>query len=148
MILINENLKKLKSILLIIVIVLEICLFVLIMNLYTPVYQKTIELTKNYTINKTVSATKTLNDLLKISLYRYLLDLKLIGKHMAFLGNIEDQSKYIKKSSNFYNKILNNEDKINDELKKILVKSGIDLNDIEKKYYSELLKEASGGKNV
>lgn len=42
----------------------------------------------------------------------------------------------------------NNEDKINDELKKILVKSGIDLNDIEKKYYSELLKEASGGKNV
>ena len=42
----------------------------------------------------------------------------------------------------------NNEDKINDELKKILIKSGVDLGDIEKKYYSELLKEASGGKNV
>ena len=111
MILINENLRKLKFILFIIVIILEIGLFILIMNLYTPIYQKAIEITKNYTINKTVSATKTLNDLLKISIYRYLLDLKLIGKHMSFLGNIENKTKYINKASNYYKNILNNPDK-------------------------------------
>ena len=133
MILINENLKKLKFILFIIIIALEIGLFILIMNIYIPVYKKAIEITKNYTINKTLSATKTLNDLLKISLYRYLLDLKLIGKHMAFLGNIENESKYIRKTSNYYKNILNNIDKTivygtMDELKNI---------DILNKYYNE-----------
>ncbi|MCR5612824.1 hypothetical protein [Treponema sp.] len=41
-----------------------------------------------------------------------------------------------------------NESSINEQLKQLILKAGLSLTDIEKKYYSELLKEASGGKNV
>lgn len=38
----------------------------------------------------------------------------------------------------------NNEETIRDKLKSLIVKSGVSLNDIEEKYYSELLKFAKG----
>ena len=109
--LINEILTRIKVILLFVIIVLEVFSFGMISRSYKSVYSQTFELTKNHTINKTISAAKTLNDLLKITLYRYLCDLKLIGKHMSFLGNTNNESKYIKTSSNFYKNILLNEDK-------------------------------------
>ena len=131
--LINEKLNKFKYIFFLIVICLEVVAFLIVMNTYRPIYIKTIELTKNHTINKTISATKTLNDILKIALYRHLCDLKLIGKHMSFLGEEEDDTKYIKRSSQYYKNLLNNEDKFIvygtlEELKKI---------DYLKNYYNE-----------
>ena len=109
--LINEILTKLKIIVVIFIIVIESILFLMMMKLYKPIYIKTFEITKNFTVNKTVSAAKTLNDLLKITLYRYLCDLKLIGRHMSFLGNINNNSKYINRTSNYFKNILNNNDK-------------------------------------
>ena len=122
--LISDYLNRLKIIILFTVFALEMLLFVIVINLYRPIYKKTFEITKNHTINKTISATKTLNEIIKITLYRYLCDLKLIGKHMSFLGNEENDSKYIKRSSNYYKNILINEDKkivygSMEELKKI-----------------------------
>ena len=90
---------------------LEVFSFGMISKCYKSVYSQTFELTKNHSINKTVSSAKTLNDLLKIIFYRYLCDLKLIGKHMSFLGNTKNDSKYIRTSSNYYKNILLNEDK-------------------------------------
>ena len=109
--LIKENISKFKFLLFIIVIFLEVMCFSIVIFLYKPIYIQTLENTKNYTINKTISATKTLNDLQKINLYRYLCDLKLIGKHMSFLINKENDNKYIKRTSNYYKTILINEDK-------------------------------------
>ena len=135
--LINEILIKIKVILFFIIIVIEAFLFGIVMTYYKFVYIRTFELTKNYTINKTISTAKTLNDLLKINLYRYLCDLKLIGKHMSFLGNTKNDSKYIRKPSNYYKNILLDEDKqivygTMEELKKI--------KSLSKFYNSELKK--------
>ena len=122
--LINEKLAKFKFILFFIVILLESLAFLIVIFMYRPIYIKTIEITKNHTINKTISATKIFNDILKIALYRYLCDLKLIGKHMSFLGDVEDDTKYIKRTSQYYKNLLTNEDKVIvygtiEELKKI-----------------------------
>ena len=122
--LINEKLAKFKFILFFIVILLEVLAFLIVIIMYRPIYIKTIDITKNHTINKTISATKIFNDILKIALYRYLCDLKLIGKHMSFLGDVEDDTKYIKRTSQYYKNLLTNEDKVivygtMEELKKI-----------------------------
>ena len=122
--LINENLTRFKLILFVIIIIIELIAFIIVINLYQPIYRKTFELTKNYTINKTVSATESIKDVYILSFNRYLCDLKLIGKHMAFLGNETDDNKYINRSSNYYQNILLNEDKqivygTMEELKKI-----------------------------
>ena len=122
--LINEKLAKFKFILFFIVILLEVLAFLIVIFMYRPIYIKTIEITKNHTINKTISATKIFNDILKIALYRYLCDLKLIGKHMSFLGDVEDDTKYIKRTSQYYKNLITNEDKVivygtMEELKKI-----------------------------
>ena len=124
--LINETLNKLKLIIVLIIIALELCLFSIVISSYKFFYTNTLDLTKNYTINKTIDATRTLNDLLRITLYRYLCDLKLIGKHMSFLSSEENDSKYIRTSSNYYKNIILNEDKkivyaTMEELKKISI---------------------------
>ena len=95
--LIHENLSRLKILVVFFIIVLESILFFIMLKLYNPIYIKTFDITKNYTINKTIYASKTLNDILKLELYRYLFDLRLIGKHMSFLGNIDDNSKFMNK---------------------------------------------------
>ena len=109
--LINENLTSFKLILFVIIILIESISFIIVMNLYQPIYRKTFELARNYTINKTVSATESIKETYTLLFNRYLCDLKLIGKHMAFLGNETDDNKYINRSSNYYQNILLNEDK-------------------------------------
>ena len=109
--LINDNLSKFKLILFVIIIIIESIVFIIVLNLYEPIYQKVFELTKNYTINKTISATESIKDFWILEYNRYLCDLKLIGKHMSFLGNETDEEKYINRSSNYYKNILLNKDK-------------------------------------
>ena len=109
--LINENLAGFKLILFIIVIIIESLGFIIVLNLYKPIYKKTFELTRNYTINKTLSTVKILKNLSILSFNRNLCDLKLVGKHMSFLGNETNEKKYIKRTSNYFNNILLNEDK-------------------------------------
>ena len=91
--LINDNLSKFKLILFVIIILIESIVFIIVLNLYKPIYQKVFELTQNYTINKTISATESIKDLWILGFNRYLCDLKLIGKHMSFLGNETDENK-------------------------------------------------------
>ena len=122
--LINEKLRKYKFILFIIIIIIEISGFIIVLNLYQPIYEKTFELTRNFTINKTLSASKTLKELSRITFYKQLCDLKLIGKHMSFLGNETNENKYIKRNSQFFDNILKNKNKqivygTMEELKKI-----------------------------
>ena len=108
---IYENLNKFKLILIIIIMVIELIGLTIVINLYEPIYKKTIELTKNYTINKTISAAKILRDISLLNFNRQLLDLKLTGKHMAFLGKEENESMYIKRSSNYFKNILSDANK-------------------------------------
>ena len=122
--LINEKLTKYKLILFIIIIIIEVLGLIIVLNLYKPIYEKTFELTRNFTINKTLSAAKTLRELSRMTFYKQLCDLKLIGKHMSFLGNETNEKKHIKRTSQFFNNILYNENKqivygTMEELKKI-----------------------------
>ena len=130
---IYENLKKFKFILIIIIIVIELIGLTIVINLYEPIYKKTIEITKNYTINKTISTAKILRDTSLLNFNRQLLDLKLTGKHMAFLGKEEDESMYIKRSSNYFKNILSDENK-----KKIIYGTMEELKkEINDKYYDK-----------
>jgi hypothetical protein len=71
---------------------MELITLIIVINLYKPIYKKAIELTKNHTINKTISTIKILKDISLLHFYRQILDLKLAGKHMVFLGNEENES--------------------------------------------------------
>ena len=122
--LINENLARFKLIVFIILVIIESIALFLVLHLYKPIYLNTFELTKNFTINKTITATRTLKDLSIINYNRHLCDLKLIGKHMSFLGNEANDTRYIKRSSELYKNILLNTDRkivygTMEELKKI-----------------------------
>ena len=109
--LINENLNQIKLILFIIIIIMELIALIIVINLYKPIYKKAIELTKNHTINKTISTIKILKDISLLHFYRQILDLKLAGKHMVFLGNEENESMYMKRSSKFFDNILASKNK-------------------------------------
>ena len=92
----SEKLTKLKFSLLLAFSVLEIICFIILFISYRPLYLKVFDQAKEASINKTISITHTLNEILKLSLNEYLLDLKLAGKHMSFLAynSINNNSQY------------------------------------------------------
>ena len=131
--LINENLNKFKLILFIIIIAIESIAINIVGYTYPHIYKKTIELSKNYSINKTISTAKILRNLSLLNYNKQLLDLKLIGKHMAFLGNEENENMDIKRSSNYFKNILSDTNK-----KKIIYGTIEELKkEIDDKYYDK-----------
>ena len=83
----SEKLTKYKFIILPVFTLVEISSFILIFVEYKSPYLKVFDDAKIVAINKTISITHTLNEIIKLSLHRYLQDLKLAGKHMSFLLN-------------------------------------------------------------
>ena len=102
----SEKLTKLKCALLLAFSVLEVICFLILFISYRPLYLKAFDQAKEAAIEKTISITHTLNEILKLSLNEYLLDLRLAGKHMSFLAYDSINSK-----SQYYNNLINNEDK-------------------------------------
>ena len=102
----SEKLTKLKFSLILAFSILEIICFIILFISYKPLYLKVFDQAKEASINKTISITQTLNEILKLSLNEYLLDLKLAGKHMSFLAYNS-----INNNSQYYQKLINNEDK-------------------------------------
>ena len=102
----SEKLNKFKFYLLLSFSILEIICFLILFFTYRPLYIQVFDQAKEASIEKTISITHTLNEILKIAFERYLLDLKLAGKHMSFLvyDSINNKSKY-------YQNLINNEEK-------------------------------------
>ena len=102
----SEKLNKFKFYLLLSFSILEIICFLILFFTYRPLYIQVFDQAKEASIEKTISITHTLNEILKIAFERYLLDLKLAGKHMSFLvyNSINNKSKY-------YQNLINNEEK-------------------------------------
>ena len=92
----SEKLTKLKCALLLAFSVLEVICFLILFISYRPLYLKAFDQAKEAAIEKTISITHTLNEILKLSLNEYLLDLRLAGKHMSFLAydSINSKSQY------------------------------------------------------
>ena len=102
----SEKLTKYKFIILPVFTLVEISSFILIFVEYKSPYLKVFDDAKIVAINKTISITHTLNEIIKLSLHRYLQDLKLAGKHMSFLLNNEINNK-----SQFYQNLMKDGDK-------------------------------------
>ena len=102
----SEKLTQLKFLLFLTFSILEIICFLILFISYKPLYLRIFEQEKKASIEKTDSITNNLNEILRLSLDKYLLDLKLAGKHMSFLAYNE-----INNNSQYYQKLINNEDK-------------------------------------
>ena len=102
----SEKLTKYKFFFLSVFSIIEITCFILIYISYKPLYIKVFEQTKDIAIEKTLSITHSLNEIIKITFNRHILDLKFIGKHMSFLSNNNINNK-----SQYYNNLVNNDDK-------------------------------------
>ena len=87
-------------------IVIEILCFAFLFITYKPLFIQVYNESREISINKTKTITHTLSGNLELLFQRYIQDLKLIGKHMSFLANNEINNK-----SQFYQNIINNEDK-------------------------------------
>ena len=87
-------------------IVIEILCFAFLFITYKPLFIQVYNESREISINKTKTITHTLSGNLELSFQRYIQDLKLIGKYMSFLANNEINNK-----SQFYQNIINNEDK-------------------------------------
>ena len=102
----SEKLKKHKFITLLVFIIMEIICFIVIFIKYKPIYSKIFEEMEEISITKTNSIIDTLKELMRVSFIRYILDLKLIGKHMSLLANDE-----ININSNYYKNLNNDKSK-------------------------------------
>ena len=102
----SEKLTKLKFLLFLTFSILEIICFLILFISYKPLYLKVFNQEKKASIEKTDLITNNLNEILRLSLDKYLLDLKLAGKHISFLGHNK-----INNNSQYYQNVINNEDK-------------------------------------
>ena len=102
----SEKLKKLKFLLILTFSILELICFLILFISYKPLYLNLFNQEKKASIEKTDSITNNLNEILKLSLDKYLLDLKLAGKHISFLGYNK-----INNNSQYYQNLINNEEK-------------------------------------
>ena len=102
----SEILAKYKYLVLIVSVFFKIVAIILLFTSYKSPYLKAFDYTKEESIEKTIIITHTINELIKLSLIRYIQDLKLIGRHMLFLTNneINKNSKYYKNIKNDLNK--------------------------------------------
>ena len=82
-----------------------ICFFILFLS-YKPIFSQVFDQSREISIKKTKSITQTLSQIFELSFHRYIQDLKLIGKHMSFFAN-----NLINTESQYYQNIINNEDK-------------------------------------
>ena len=102
----SEKLTKLKFLLFLTFSILEIICFLILFISYKPLYLKVFNQEKKASIEKTDLITNNLNEILRLSLDKYLLDLKLAGKHISFLAHNK-----INNNSQYYQNVINNEDK-------------------------------------
>ena len=102
----SASLARYKYLALIFLGLLEILSFIIIFTKYKSIYLKIFSRIREVSIEKAINITNNINEIFKMSLIRYYLDMKLIGKHMSFLANNE-----INPSSKYYENIIKNEDK-------------------------------------
>ena len=102
----SEKISKHKFIVILVSVFFKIVAIILLFTSYKSPYLKVFDDTKEVSIEKTITITHTINELIKLSLFRYIQDLKLIGRHMFFLANngINKNSKYYKNIKNDSNK--------------------------------------------
>ena len=122
----SEKLMRFKFLVLFIFILVEIAGFILLYASYKSPYLKIFDESKEISIEKTISITHTLNEILKVYLYRHLQDLKLVGKHMSFLSNNK-----INKNSQFHKNLNDTQDK------KIYFATMEELKDNFSEYYND-----------
>ena len=86
--------------------IIEIICFFFFFLSYKPIFSQVFDQSREISIQKTKSITQTLSQIFELSFHRYIQDLKLIGKHMSFFAN-----NLINTESQYYQNIINNEDK-------------------------------------
>ena len=98
----SANLTKYKFIVILVSVFIKLEAIAIIFLTYKSPYLKVFDDTKEVSIEKTIVITHTINEIIKLSLIRYLEDLKLIGRHMSFLANngINNKSKYYQNIKN------------------------------------------------
>ena len=104
MILVSEIIRLPTLILIAFTIATEIALFIFIETHFQKGYLALFEPTKEITIQKTNLTAIKFNEIISNGLYRYLADLKTIGKHMSnfLLEGTYDENYVINKNSKFY----------------------------------------------
>ena len=102
----SNKLTKTQFLFLLAFSIIEIICFLILFLSYKPIFSQVFDQSREISIQKTKSITQTLSQIFELSFHRYIQDLKLIGKHMSFLANNQ-----INTESQYYQNIINNEDK-------------------------------------